>query len=238
MPPIVSTARQDVAQTEMAAPKGIIFDWDNTLVDSWVCIHEAINRTLAHMGHPVWNMADMKDRVALSLRDSFPRLFGDRWEEAREVFYAAFAAIHLDYLKPLPGVIDMLKTLVAGGVRLSVVSNKNGSFLREEVACLNWGGFFDRLVGATDAAEDKPAAAPVTLACAAMGCGEDDPVWFVGDAAVDMECALNTCCVPVLLRADQPRPGEFDRYPFRWHLKNCVSLTDLVRELGVPISAN
>jgi phosphoglycolate phosphatase len=227
-----------VSEQSLVAPKGIIFDWDNTLVDSWACIREAMNRTLSAMGHAEWDMGEMKARVALSLRDSFPALFGARWEEAKEVFYAAFEAIHLDYLKPLPGAPAMLESLVARGVRLSVVSNKNGNFLRQEAAHLGWGRLFDRLVGATDAPEDKPAPAPVLLALASMNCRQGEPVWFVGDAPVDMECAGNAGCVPILLRAEAPKPGEFDDYPFRRHLEDCGALSGLVSELWVPISPN
>lgn len=213
------------------APKGIIFDWDNTLVDSWACILAAINRTLSAMGHAEWAMEEMKPRVALSLRDSFPALFGKRWTEARDIFYAAFEAIHIDYLKPLPGATEMLQSLQRRGVRLSVVSNKNGNFLRQEAAHLGWERMFDRLVGATDAPQDKPAVDPVLLAKASMDCATDDPVWFVGDAVVDMECAGNSGCVPVLLRRDAPRPGEFDGYPFHYHLDDCAALSGLVSEL-------
>jgi phosphoglycolate phosphatase len=219
-------------------PKGIIFDWDNTLVDSWACIQAAMNRTLSAMGHPEWGMDETKGRVALSLRDSFPTLFGKRWEEARDVFYGAFEAIHLDYLKPLPGATEMLESMVGCGVRLGIVSNKNGRFLRQEVAHLGWESLFDRLVGATDAVQDKPAVAPVLLALDSMKCLPGETVWFVGDAAVDMECAANSGCVPVLLRTEAPRPGEFDSCPFRRHVENCATLSALVSELWVPISAN
>ncbi|WP_338056160.1 HAD family hydrolase [Telmatospirillum siberiense] len=215
----------------LVKPRGIIFDWDNTLVDSWGCIGEALNRTLSAMGHAEWGMEQIKSRVALSLRDSFPALFGDRWTEARDIFYAAFEAIHLDYLKPLPGAAEMLRSLGASGVRLSVVSNKNGGYLRQEAARLGWQPLFDRLVGAHDAPRDKPAAPPVLLAMESMGCESGDPVWFVGDAAVDMECAANTGCVPVLLRCEPPRPGEFDGFPFRHRLENCAALSGLVSEL-------
>lgn len=222
----------------MLGPRGIIFDWDNTLVDSWGCIQAAMNTTLEAMGHRPWGMEEMKGRVALSLRDSFPALFGDRWTEARDIFYAAFRAIHLDYLKPLPGATEMLDGLAALGVRLAVVSNKNGAFLRQEAQQLGWDRLFDRLIGATDAPADKPSVEPVRLALESMGLAAGEGIWFVGDAAVDMECAINSGCVPVLMRGDAPRPGEFDRHPSRCHLGHCTALIDLVRELLVPISPN
>jgi phosphoglycolate phosphatase len=224
-------------------PRAVIFDWDNTLVDSWACIQAAMNATLAAMGHAQWDRNEMKRRVALSLRDAFPGLFGARWTEAREIFYQAFAAIHLDYLRPLPGAGEMLENLAAMGVKLSVVSNKNGSYLREEVQYLGWERFFERVVGATDAAEDKPATAPVVLALAACGLqpGELQPgeeVWLVGDATVDIECAVNSGCVPILMREEPERDGEFAIHRPRHRVAGCGELADLVRELLVPISPN
>ncbi len=220
---------------DLSAPDAVLFDWDNTLVDSWGCIGEAMNRTLLAMGHRPWTGEEIKCRVALSLRDSFPDLFGTRWEEAREVFYGAFKAIHIDYLKPLPGARKMLETLGALGIRLAVVSNKIGAFLREEAEHLGWLDLFDRLVGATDAPQDKPAPAPVHLTLAAMRRQAGPNTWFVGDAAVDMECARNAACLPILLRREAPRPGEFADNPFRLHLPDCQTLETLVSELSVPI---
>jgi len=220
-----------------AAPKAVIFDWDNTLVDSWGCIQAAMNRTLSVMGHPEWDIHETKRKVALSLRDSFPQMFGDRWTEARDVFYAAFEEIHLDYLKPLPGAAEMLEGLAALGVTLSVVSNKNGRFLRQEAEHLGWSKHFHRLVGATDAAADKPSPEPVHLALAESGILPGPDVWFCGDAEVDMHCAANTGCTPILLRIDEMEDGEFDNFPPRCHVEGCETFVALVSELVVPISS-
>ena len=219
-------------------PKAVIFDWDNTLIDSWLCIQAAMNATLRHMGHPEWDMEETKARVALSMRDSFPALFGDRWTEARDVFYASFAAIHIDYLRPLPGAMEMLQALRKRGVALSVVSNKNGRFLRAESQHLGWDGYFSRLVGAADAHEDKPSSAPVILALEQTGVAPGKDVWFVGDALVDMACAHNSGCTPILLRHEPVRAGEFDEHPPHRRLSNCEELSQLVCELLVPNSSN
>jgi len=222
--------------SELMAPRAIIFDWDNTLVDSWDCIRAAMNATLRAMGHPLWSMDETRRRVALSLRDAFPALFGPRWEEAREIFYREFAAIHMDLLRPLPGAGEMLIALAEMGLHLAVVSNKNGAFLRAEARRLEWYGLFDRLVGANDATADKPAAAPVLMALAPSGIAPGKTVWLAGDAPVDMECAANAGCVPILLRGDPPGPGEFARHPPRHHFAAFEMVTGLVRELSRPIS--
>ena len=64
----------------LARPSALIFDWDNTLVDSWGTIHAALNTMFAQMGHAPWTMEETQKKVRKSLRDAFPVLFGNRWE--------------------------------------------------------------------------------------------------------------------------------------------------------------
>ena len=186
-----------------ARPRAILFDWDNTLVDNWPAVHEALNTTFRAMGHAPWTLEETRARVRKSLRDSFPEMFGARWTEAREIFYDRFAAVHLDFLWPLDGAGEVLAWLAGEGLYLGVVSNKAGGYLREEAARLGWDGYFGKIVGATDAAADKPDGAPVRMALDGSGIGPGPAVWFVGDGAIDVECAVNSGLTPVaLLRED------------------------------------
>ncbi|CAA7613400.1 Phosphatase [Magnetospirillum sp. LM-5] len=215
-------------------PRAILFDWDNTLVDSWLCIQEAYNRTFRHFAMAEWSLDQTKANVARSLRDTFPEMFGERWLEAKDVFYQSFEAIHLSHLRPLPGAQDMLEDLQARGIYLAVVSNKRGQYLRQEAELLGWAGFFGALVGAADALQDKPAAAPVHLALSSAPVAAGPEVWFAGDAGVDLECAVNAGCVPVLIRPEPPQPGEFASHPPRYYLEKCQSMTALMADLWVP----
>ncbi len=211
-------------------PRAVIFDWDNTLVDSWECIRQSYNMTFRHFDLPEWSMEETQARVAASMRDSFPAMFGDRWPEARDVFTAGFAAIHLDYLRPLPGATAMLEALRDVGVALAVVSNKRGEFLRKEADVVGWTPLFASLIGADDADADKPDPAPVHLALEPTGVTAGPEVWFVGDSPIDMHCAVNSGCVPVLMRLAPPYEGEFAHNPARF-LRGCGELAALVREL-------
>ncbi|HEX2884799.1 HAD family hydrolase [Vineibacter terrae] len=214
--------------TGLSAPRALIFDWDNTLVDTWGVITTCYNVTLGHFGMSSWTEAQTRERAHKSLRDTFPTLFGDRWEEARTIFFRTFDAVHLERLRPKDGAEAMLDVLSSRGLYLAVVSNKTGSALRKETAHLGWDRFFGRIVGATDAPYDKPAPDPVMMALqpAALAAGEH--VWFVGDTAIDLECAHNTGCVPVLLRDDTPTAHEFVTYPPRLHVRNCHALLALI----------
>jgi phosphoglycolate phosphatase len=187
------------SSSNLGRPRAILFDWDNTLVDSWGTIHEALNICMTAMGKPAWSLAETKQRVRLSLRESFPVHFGERWEEARQIYLHHFRAIHLERLTALPGRGELLRGLATEGIFLGVVSNKTGALLRREAQQIGWSAYFGNVVGAGDAAADKPDAAPVGLALEQSGIVAGEAVWFVGDTGIDMECAGNSGCVPVLL---------------------------------------
>ena len=194
----------------ISRPRAILFDWDNTLVDSWSTIHEALNFLMAAMDKPLWTIEDTRERVRLSLREAFPRIFGERWEEARDIYLDRFRAIHLESLTALPGRTELLQRLADEEIFLGVVSNKTGSLLRRETDHIGWAALFGSVVGAGDAPLDKPDAAPVRLALEPSGFDPGETIWFVGDTGIDMECAYNSGCVPILLGAalSETEPGR------------------------------
>jgi phosphoglycolate phosphatase len=209
--------------TEFSRPKAVLFDWDNTLIDSWPVLLDAANRTFQVFDMPLWTLEEAKSNIARSLRDAFPAMFGERWEEARDVYHRSFAAIHLERLTPLPGAEELLESLAEQGIPLGVVSNKTGHFLRSEAERLGWSRFFLSLVGAADAARDKPAPDPVFKALEAIEIPPSREIWFVGDGKIDVDCAINAGCLPILLRDQPPSAEEFaDKLPA--YVRNCREL--------------
>ncbi len=226
-----TSARGSREDETLLPPLAIIFDWDNTLIDSWAAIEDAQNFTLAYFGLKPWTFEEIRTRVRGSMRDTFPQLFGERWREAGEVFYARFTEHHVETLRPLPGAEEMLVALKRAGVHLAVVSNKKGDYLRAEAAHLAWEPFFVNIVGAFDAPRDKPATDPVELALAGSGITSGRRVWFAGDTDIDLQCAANSGCLPVLVRATPPEPDEFPDHPPAVYAADCISLLKIVRNL-------
>lgn len=211
-----------------ARPSVIVFDWDNTLVDTWPTIHEALAFTFEAMGHRPWSLDETKARVRHSLRDSFPVLFGDHWTEAREIFYRAFERNHIERLAPIEGATELLAALAAAGIDMAVLSNKTGRYLRDEAAHLEWDGFFAAIVGAGDAERDKPARQALDLALDPFCCGPGESVWIVGDSGIDLEIAHRTGCVPILMHRQDLDAEEFADWPPEIAFNGCNSFKELI----------
>jgi phosphoglycolate phosphatase len=189
-------------------PSCVLWDWDNTLVDGWAAIQQGLNATFRAFAMPEWDRTQVLGNVRRSLRDSFPDLFGDQWERARDIFYTEVRACHLDVLNPMQGAAEAIAAAATIGPQ-GVVSNKQGPLLRAEAAHLGWAGHFGTLVGAGDAPADKPDAAPLLMALAALGIPPSERVWYVGDTALDMQAARAAGCKAVLV-GGAPHDGGLD----------------------------
>lgn len=214
---------------KLPKPRAILFDWDNTLVDTWPLIHAALNMTLRHMEHPEWSFERVKKDVKKSMRDAFPALFGDRWEHAAQHYQNSYRSIHLQQLTALPGALDMLAA-IPRDVFVGLVSNKKGDSLRKEMAHLGWGEWVKVAVGSGDAEFDKPHLAPVTLVLKDSGIVPGPDVWFVGDTGIDLECAKNTGCTPILFGDHVTDAGSFEGFPFAHHVRDHKALHALITQ--------
>ena len=194
-------------------------------------IHDALNTTYRAYGMREWTLDETRANVRESVRDRFPKIFGDEWEAAADVFYKRYAEIHAEAIKPADGADEMLEKLAGEGFYLSIVSNKRGDYLRKEAKQLGWHRHFSAMIGALDADRDKPDPAPVLMA---LEPGDHKPgtnVWFVGDADIDLTCAANTGCVPVLVRPEAPGYGEFAEHPPVHYFVNCQSLCNFLQTM-------
>jgi phosphoglycolate phosphatase len=211
-------------------PSVLLYDWDNTLVDGWAGIAAALNAAFAAFGHKLWTVEDTRKRVRVSLRESFPVMFGDRWEQARDIFYRALNQQHLDHVRAMEGVPDVLEAGIPWPQ--GIVSNKAGDFLRREVGHLGWARFFGAVVGAGDAAADKPDPAPLHLALARLGRTADPSVWYMGDTALDMQAA-RAAGVTAVLVGDADHDGGVDRAAPHIHFRSADDLCSRLRVLTV-----
>lgn len=212
----------------MNRPTVLLYDWDNTLVDGWAAIAGALNAVFTEFDRPLWTVEETRARVRVALRESFPPMFGDRWEEARDLFYRSFAERHLEFVAPMPGAEE---ALVAGrAFRQGVVSNKAGPYLRKEVTHLNWDAHFGPVIGAGDATADKPDPAPILMALERLGAVPSTSVWYLGDTALDMQAA-RAAGVTAVLVGDASHDGGVERAAPDIHFPHAHALASLLRDL-------
>jgi len=214
--------------TGVAKPRAILFDWDNTLVNTWPTIVECYRNTFTALGQTPWTDAEVRARAHGSLRDAFPGLFGHRAAEAERVFYQTFYRIHLDRLQPLAGASALLARACAAGCYVAVVSNKVGDNLRTELGHLGWNHWISRAVGAKDAKRDKPAPDPIFMALDGTGIAPAHSVWMVGDSPADLECAHAAGVLPVFFGGMEQMSDRLRDFPPRLHARDCHELAALL----------
>ncbi|HTR85455.1 MAG TPA: HAD family hydrolase [Reyranella sp.] len=212
----------------LTRPRAILFDWDNTLVDTWPTIIECYRDTFTALGETPWTAEEVKARAHGSLRDHFPKLFGTRAGEAERVFYETFFRIHLERLTPLPGADALLARASEAGCYVAIVSNKVGKNLRAEVAHLGWDRWIRRAVGARDAAYDKPAPDPIFMALDGTGIAPDQDVWMVGDTPADLKCAHAAGVLPVFFGSVELLADKLKEFPPRLTARDCHELAALL----------
>lgn len=125
-------------------PTAVLFDWDNTLVDTWKNIFYAVNDTLLAFGLEPWTEEFALSNIQRSGREAFPKLFGDRAKEATSFFYKLVEEGHLQGLNPMTEAQALLDVLAEMGIPIGIVSNKSSLLLRKEVIHLGWGDYFGR----------------------------------------------------------------------------------------------
>lgn len=163
-------------------PSLIIWDWDNTLVNSRPVVVAALN-DVANMAHlPLITHQDIVDVMGTHMGRFWQENFGDKKTEAVAYYLSRYVA-HNEKLELFPETRDVLEWVRSKGIPQIVVSNKNQHILDEECHRLNLGKYFDKVIGTDDRHIAKP-----TRAFADEIFGEEWPknALMIGDGESDM----------------------------------------------------
>ncbi len=184
--------------------KGYIFDWDNTLIDSLAVIKGAVSDTL-----DAFEFTGDRDKimltagVSLSLREGFPIVFGDKWQDAGAYFYQVYSN-NIKYLEKKKGYDAIVKYIRDNNIPCAVNSNKKQELLELELKYFDSSDVFDMCVGAGVMKKDKPSpqGANAIMQIFAEKYNVQNDVCYVGDSATDIKCGRNTGIVTVLIGDD------------------------------------
>lgn len=201
----------------MTLPKAVIFDWDDTIVETWQVVRAAVNHTLESFGHTPWTEEEARLRIGPPARVLFSGLFGeDRWQEADKIYIQAYKDNIGDAIRVHDGAVDVLDAFQRADVPMVVLSSKRGPLLRQEAEVLGLDKYFMALYGAGDSEKDKPHPESVTHALACTGVAAGKGVWLVGDSNTDILCAEDSGCVPVIIKTKPPKDGYVSNAPLEY----------------------
>jgi phosphoglycolate phosphatase len=213
----------------MKKPDAVIFDWDDTIVDTWQVVRCAINTTLETFGHAPWSEDEARKRIGPPARILFSGLFGeDKWQDADKIYIESYKTHISAHIRLHDGARETLAALQAANIPMAVVSTKRGPLLRTEAAQLGLDVFFSCMVGVGDAPADKPDAAAVYFALEKIKISPSKNVLFIGDSATDMMAAKNARCTAILIETKTPAEDVLAVHPPKYRVKNHAELIDLV----------
>jgi phosphoglycolate phosphatase len=169
-----------------------LLDLDGTLVDHFAAIHRCHAQVRRHFDLPEPTLDEVRRSVGGGLENALRRLLGpdhaDKTEAGLAVFRAHWDRTMLDDVTLLPGALELLAGLQAGGVRAAVLTNKHAGSARLICTHLGMDPFLAAVFGAGDTPWLKPDPRFTRHAVAALGSGTDSTL-LVGDSPYDVQTA-------------------------------------------------
>jgi phosphoglycolate phosphatase len=193
--------------------KIVIFDMDGTLIDSKKDITISVNH-VRKVHHKLPPLSEEFIVEAINMHErNLPYLFykTKTYEQRdRDLFEKHYKeqCIKNPYL--YEGVEEMLHTLKANGVKLSVATNAPSLFARTMLEHLNVADLFDEIMGADRVKASKPNPDMIEAILAFYSYNQErDRAWMVGDNSKDMESAQRAGIEAIFVTWGFSSDGEY-----------------------------
>jgi phosphoglycolate phosphatase len=171
--------------------KGVIFDLDGTLIDSYQAIYLSFRYLYEKMGLPPLSFDEVKRMIGYGLSSTFRDLLGEeRVPEALRLFRQKYEEIFREYTYLLPGAREVVEALNGRGIKLAIATNKIGRLSRGILQHFGMDRLFVIIVGDEDVSQNKPHPEMLLYAIEKMGLGKEEVV-FIGDSLIDIRTAKN-----------------------------------------------
>lgn len=179
--------------------RGIIFDFDGTLINTNDVIIEAWQHTYKHYGmeeQPVEHITKcFGEPLLITMEREFPDIAP---EESAAIYRKRQVEMADKLVRLFDDIPKMLKALKEKGYKIGIVTSRTGESTRGYLDKFKIGQFFDQIVSCDDTDKHKPNPEPVLLGLKKL-CLEPDEAIMVGDSFFDMKCANNADVATVLV---------------------------------------
>lgn len=172
--------------------KTILFDMDGTTLDTLADLTDAVNHVLTARGFPSRTQQQVKDAIGNGasklIADSLPQ--GEDTPDFETIvaeYRAWYEAHYCVKTAPYAGTVELLRKLQEQGVKVGMVSNKNGPAVQSLGE-----KFFPGIpvLGEVPSVPCKPAPDMVYRMLEELG-AEGETAAYVGDSEVDIRTAMN-----------------------------------------------
>lgn len=181
----------------------VLFDLDGTLVETAPEIADAVNDTLTALGHAPVPQQQVDDWIGHGTRELLIKALAQALGIAPAEVRAsdAFGPIEDQFGRHYqarcgtrshlyPKVRESLEALRAAGVKLAVVTNKEGRYTQTVLEVHGLTPLFDRVISGDTLPVKKPDPAAVHD-CLQRFCVARERTLFVGDSSIDVATARN-----------------------------------------------
>lgn len=164
--------------------RGVVFDFDGTLVDSYPLIEAAFSTVMRTHALDERARELFRQSRGLPLPEQMRRISPEFWENLVATYRRADS--RLGPAQVFRGIPTLVRTLRRRGVRLGVVSCKRRALVEAELEGIRLRPYFDVIIGYEDVSPPKPAPDPLLAAIDRLQLPRAT-VLYVGDSLVDME---------------------------------------------------
>jgi phosphoglycolate phosphatase len=195
-----------------------IIDLDGTMVDTLGDFVVAINLMLGDLGHAPVDRALVELHIGKGSEHLVSSVLLHVFNHAADqqmrsqaaseniafnarglaLYQAHYRTINGQHARVYAGVVEGLRLLQAGGLKLACLTNKPVVFARELLRLKGLDGFFSEVFGGDSFAVKKPDALPVIKTCEALGTVPARTL-MVGDSINDAQAARAAGCPVVLV---------------------------------------
>jgi len=163
--------------------KGIIFDLDGTIIDSYKSILKAMKLAIREIGISPPEDSELKRMVGIPVHEIMKKFVDDRYEEGVKLFRKFYEKEFRNGTRVIRGVRSVLKELKKE-FSLALISNKHERFVKEILKWKKLERLFDFSAGESEEVPPKPSPKMLEMAIRFQNLSPQECL-FVGDTHID-----------------------------------------------------